>query len=128
MSISIPELISLAKDKTPAKHYSSVVAYEADLKHQLENIIDDFTAFDYLESLAAFDIDFSKVAAANADNLLTLEEALATAIYKKVRWSNEFSDTLKFFTPTYQITVAVCASSEGVARSQLASLNLKVIS
>ena len=102
MSISIHELISLAKDKSPAECFSSQVSYEMELKHQLNKIIDNFSTVDYLEALAAFDINFTKVAAANADNFLNLEEVLAEAIYKKVRWSNEFSDTIKFFTPTYQ--------------------------
>ena len=102
MSISIPELISLAKDKACTERLTSLDGYEMELKHQLDKTIDKFSTVDYLEALAAFDINFTKVAAANADNFLNLEEALAEAIYKKVRWSNEFSDTIKFFTPTYQ--------------------------
>ena len=73
-----------------------------ELEHQLEKIIYKFSTVDYLEALAAFDINFTKVASANADNFLNIEGALAEAIYKEVRWSNEFFDTIKFFTPTYQ--------------------------
>ena len=102
MSISIPELISLAKGKACTERLTSSDGYETELKYQLENIIYNFSTVDYLEALASFDINFTKVAAANADNFLTIEEALAEAIYKKVCWSNEFSDTIKFFTPTYQ--------------------------
>ena len=102
MSISIHKLISLAKDKNPAERFYTAAGYEMGLTHQLEKIIYNFSTVDYLEALASFDINFTKVAAANADNFLTIEEALAEAIYKKVCWSNEFSDTIKFFTPTYQ--------------------------
>ena len=102
MSISIHELISLAKDKAPTERFHSSAGYRMELKHQLRKIIDRFSTVDYLEALAAFDINFTKVAAANADNFLNIEEALAEAIYDKVRWSNEFSDTIKLFTPTYQ--------------------------
>ena len=102
MSISIHELISLAKDKARTERLTSSDGYEMELNHQLEKIIDKFSTVDYLEALAAFDINFTKVAAANADNFLNIDEALAEAIYDKVRWSNEFSDTIKLFTPTYQ--------------------------
>ena len=101
MSISIHELISRAKDKARTERLTSSAGYEMELNHQLEKIIYYFSTVDYLEALATFDINFTEVAAANADNFLNIEGALAEAIYKKVRWSKEFSDTLKFSTPTY---------------------------
>ena len=101
MSISIHELISLAKDKARVERLSTSAGYEMELNHQLEKIICNFSTVDYLEALAVLDINFTEVAAANADNFLNIEGALAEAIYKEVRWSNEFFDAAtKSFTPT----------------------------
>ena len=102
MSISIHELISRAKDKALLSSFHSSAGYEMELKHQLLKIIDRFSTVDYLEALAAIDINFTEVAAANEDNFLNIEGALAEAIYEEVRWSNEFSDTIKSYTPTYE--------------------------
>ena len=102
MSISIHELISRAKDKARTERLTTFAGYEMELNYQLEKIIYKFSTVDYLEALAAFDINFTEVAAANADNFLNIEDALGEAIYKKVRWSNEFYDTIKLFSPTYQ--------------------------